>query len=152
MRCYGARSGAAGAASFDEPAVATLADMGAVTDDRAAADKYRADGTAELEALVWRVVAGVVELACPQRPPRGWVEQDEVGIPPDLDCALALEPEQACGRRGEQVDHPLERESRFCHAFAVRDRKQRLDARRAVTGPIECDAPPRQGFDWPGWP
>ena len=85
-----------------------------------------------VEALVRRVVAGVVEVGGADRPARRGVEQDEIGVAPDLDGALAREAEQAGRGRGEQVDQPLDGEAALGDALGVDDRQERLDAGRAV--------------------
>ena len=109
-----------------------VADEGAVADDRAAADEDRADRAGDLEALVRRVVAGVVQVGGADRSPRGRVEQHEVGIAPDLDRALAREAEQARRRRRQQVDHALDRDPALRDALASRRSRgaSRCPARR----------------------
>ena len=95
-------------ATLDEPAEAALADEGAVADDGPAADEDRPDRSRDVEALVRRVVARVVEVGGPDRPAGGRVEEDEVGVAADLDRALPAEAEQA-GRRRRRGGRPSAR-------------------------------------------
>ena len=120
-------------------------DEGAVADDGAAADEDGADRAGELEALVGRVVARVVEVGGAQRAPRRRVEQDEVGVAAGLDRALALEPEQA-GRRRRQRRRPSARRSAG-PSRRPRSRRSpaasRCPARRCRSGRTGRRAPPR---------
>src|SRR5258707_14757105 len=88
---YGAvtsrRGSAAGRRSFHEPAVAALTDEGPVAYHRPAAQEDRADRAAQLEAFVRRVIARVMEVGGAKGPPRCRVEEHEVGVAADLDCA-----------------------------------------------------------------
>ena len=69
----------------------------------------------------------------------GRVEEDQVGIAPDLDGALARQAEPTGGGGGDEVDHPLEGDPALGHAFAVGDRQEGLDPRRAIGDPVERD-------------
>ena len=115
-------------------------------DDRPSPDEDVAHGALDRDALVRRVVARVVEVRGADRPPGGRVEQDEVGVPADLERALAREPEPTGRRRGQQVDHPLDGEPTARDALPVEERQQGLDAGGAVADPVERDAPGRLGL------
>ena len=91
--------------------------------------KTSANGAADLETLVRRVVARVVEVGGAQRSPGLGIEDDDVGVAPDLDRALAGEAEPCRRGRGEEVDHALERQAPARDALAVDEREQGLDAR-----------------------
>ena len=92
-----------------------------------------------VKSLVWW------RSACPDRPPRGRVEEDEVGVAADLDRALPVQAEQAGRRRRQQVDHPLDGDPARATPSPYTIGEQRLDPGRAVADPVERDAaaPPR---------
>src|SRR5438093_6758046 len=96
----------AGGSTLDEAAEAALADEGAVADHRAAAHEDRADGAGYVEALVGRVVAGVVEVAGPKGSAGGGIEQDEVRVAPQLARPLALQAAESGRCRGNEIVQP----------------------------------------------
>src|SRR4051812_13236338 len=95
----GAASSCVDKSALDESAVPAVADGCAVADDRATANEDAPDGTLDLDTLERREVARVVQVGLPDRAPRGRVEEEEVTVPANLDCALPRESEAPCRRR-----------------------------------------------------
>src|SRR3954469_1715416 len=114
-------------ASLDEAAVAALAGEGAVPDHCGAPHEYRANGAADLEALVRGVVARVVEVGGAEGAAGCGVEQDDVGITAGLDGALPGQAEEPCGCGREEIDQSLRRDSVAADALRPGDRQQCLD-------------------------
>src|SRR5450759_3412448 len=139
--CEPTPSGEALDLPFHEAPESAPADERAVAHDEGPADDGRADRPAYHAALEWRVVARVVEVVRADRAARPWVEQDDVRVEAHRQRALRREPEQPCGRGGEQVDHALHADPTAGHARVVHDAEQRLDPRRAVRDPVERLAP-----------
>ena len=79
--------------TLDEPSEPTAADEYAVADDRPAPHEHAANRADCLEPFVRGVVAGVMQVDGADRPSRGRIEQDEVGVTSWLDRSLPLEPE-----------------------------------------------------------
>ena len=95
----------------------------------------------DFEALVGRVIAGVVELRGANRPVRSRVEQDDVARrdrPRSHLCSRDRTAAPASSRGGRPSARVVIRP--FCDAFGVEDRQERLDPGRAVADHVERDA------------
>ena len=97
------------------------------------------------EALVRRVVAGVVQVGGAQGPSGGRVEEHEVGIAAGLDGALARQAEQPRRRGREQVDQALDRQATLRRRPRSRRSRaaSRSRARRCRCGRTRRRARPR---------
>ena len=130
--------------SLDEPPEPALTDEGAVADDGGAPDEHGPDGPGDLEPLVRRVVARVVEVGGTDRPraPPGRRATMSASRPTSSAPFRAI-PKRRAGVVAirSTMRSTVIRPRR--DALAVDERQQGLDARRAVADPVERDAAPR---------
>ena len=91
------------AAAAQIPAGPALPDEDATADDIATRWITSRTAPRTTQALVWRVVARVVEVRCAERSRRRRVEDHEVRVPPTTSAPLRGHPEPGRRRRGDQA-------------------------------------------------